>query len=158
MSNFNVNYFYKFELFLLTSHYSQPPTPNYTRKYGLKRRFKSKKQNTNLPLREKWFCVLGIMLPCNNGTTLYPFANFPCLSFRSAITHIQTMISHCHTSRYMRIHNVFIEVSALFFAFLCPPSFLLRFCLVSTILLRKICRCVAATFTAILLLKRWCIR
>nr|DAQ94136.1 MAG TPA: hypothetical protein [Caudoviricetes sp.] len=53
------------------------------------------------------------------------------------------MISHRHTSRYMRIHNVFVEVSALFFAFLCPPSFLLRFCLVSTILLRKICRCVA---------------
>ena len=33
-----------------------------------------KTMNTNLPLREIWFCVLGIMLPCDNGTTLYPFS------------------------------------------------------------------------------------
>lgn len=101
MSNFNVNYFYKFELFLLTFHYSQPPTPNYTRKYDLKRRFKSKKQNTNLPLREIWFCVLGIMLPCNNGTTLYPFHKLPLLEFPFCYN---THINNDFTSSYLSLH------------------------------------------------------
>ena len=42
MSNFNVNYFYKFELFLLTFHYSQPPTPELYLKHSLKWKLKYK--------------------------------------------------------------------------------------------------------------------
>lgn len=56
---------------------------------------------TNLPLREIWFCVLGIMLPCKNGMTLYPFHKLPLLEFPFCYN---THINNDFTSSYLSLH------------------------------------------------------